>query len=98
MNFKRGAKDLYTNDEKLKLVKVVEKYKRLYEEEVEKNHGKTKYDFKRKKHVEIKPMWGFYSRAVREFYVDMKSVPNDNTDFRRALKIATRALEDIADL
>ena len=35
-------------------MKTVEKYKRQYDEEVEKNPGKTKYNYKRKKHVAIK--------------------------------------------
>ena len=42
MNFKRGANAVYKNDEKLELAKVVEKYKKQYDEEVEKNHGKKK--------------------------------------------------------
>ena len=36
MNFKRGANAVYKNDEKLELVKVVEKYKKLYDEEIDK--------------------------------------------------------------
>ena len=36
MNFKRGANVVYKNDEKLELAKVVEKYKKLYDEEIEK--------------------------------------------------------------
>ena len=36
MNFKRGANAVYKNDEKLELAKVVEKYKKLYDEEIEK--------------------------------------------------------------
>ena len=67
MNFKRGANDIYKNDEKLELAKTVEKYKRLY--------------YKRKRHVAITPKWGFYSNAVREFYADMEDVSNDNPDF-----------------
>ena len=55
MNFKRGANAVYNNDEKLELVKVVEKCKKQYDEEVEKNHGKTKYDYRRKRHVAVKP-------------------------------------------
>lgn len=45
MSFKRGAND-YKNDEKLELGKTVEKYKRQYDKEVEKNRGKTKCDYK----------------------------------------------------
>ena len=46
----------------------------------------------------MKPKWGFYLKAVREFYTDMKDVPNDHPDFQRAIKVATRAFENIADL
>ena len=41
-------KNIYKNSEKLELAKTVEKYKRQYEEEVEKNRGKRKYDYKLK--------------------------------------------------
>ena len=61
---------------------VVEKYKKQHDEEVEKNHGKTKYDYGRKRHVPAKPKWDFYSIAVREFYTDMNDVPNYHPDFQ----------------
>ena len=82
----------------MELAKVVEKYKKNYDENVEKNHWKSKYYNKRKRHVAEKPKWGFYSKAVREFYTDMKHVPNDHQDFQRAIKVATRAIENKADL
>ena len=94
MNFKQGANAVYKNDEKLGLAKVVEKYKKQYDEEVEKDHGKTIYNYRRKRHVAVKPKWGFYLKAVREFYTDMKDVPNDHPDFQRAIKVATRAFEN----
>ena len=74
------------------------KYKKEYDEEVEKNHGKTKYSYRRKRHVAVKPKWGFYSKAVWEFYTDVKDVPNDHPDFQRVIKVVTRAFENIADL
>ena len=98
MNFKWGANAVYKNDEKLELAKVVGKYKKEYDEEVEKNHGKTKYSYRRKRHVAVKPKWGFYSKAVWEFYTDVKDVPNDHPDFQRVIKVVTRAFENIADL
>ena len=36
MNFKRGANAVYKNDEKVELAKVIEKYKKLYDKEIEK--------------------------------------------------------------
>ena len=98
MNFERGANAVYNNDEKLELAKVVEKYKTQCDEEVEKNHGKTKHNYRRKRHVAVKPKKGFYSKAVWEFDTNMKDVPNDHPDFQRAIKVATRAFENIADL
>ena len=41
---------------------------------------------------------GFLSKAVREFYTDIKDVPNDHPDFQGAIKVATRAIENIAGL
>ena len=81
MNFKRGANAVHKNDEKLELAKVVEKCKHQCNEEVEKNHWKTKYDYRQKRHVAVKPKWGFHSKVVREFYTDMKDVPYDYPDF-----------------
>ena len=98
MNFQRGANPLYKNDEKLELAKAVGKHKKQYDEKVEKGHGKTKYDYRRKRHVVVKPKWSFYSKAMREFYTGMKDVPNDHPDFQRAIKVATRAFENIANL
>ena len=38
----------------------------------------------------------FYSKAVREFYTDMKDVPTDHPDFQRAIKVL--AFGNIANL
>ena len=40
----------------------------------------------------------FIFKSSREFYTDMKDVPNDHSDFQRAIKVATRAFENIANL
>ena len=53
MNFKRGVNAVYNNDEKLELAKVVEQYNKQDDEEVEKNHGKTKHNYRRKRHVAV---------------------------------------------
>ena len=45
MKFNRGVNAVYNNDEKLELAKVVEQYNKQYDEEVEKNHGKTKHNY-----------------------------------------------------
>lgn len=95
MSFKRGMKNIYSNDEKLQLAELVEKYKIEYDTEVENNRGKLKYDLKRKKYVPIRPTWGYISRAVREFYVDLKDCASNDPSFRKALKVATRAHNDL---
>ena len=66
MKFER-VKETYTNEEKLELAELVEKYKREYDAVCENNKGKTKWNSRRKKHVPIKPTRGFVARAVREF-------------------------------
>ena len=48
MNFKWQANAVYKNDEKLELAKLIEKYEKQHDEKVEKNHGKRKYDYRRK--------------------------------------------------
>ena len=98
MNFKRGANTVYKTEKKLELAKVVEKYKKQYNEEVEKNYGKTKYNYRRKRQVAVKPKLGFCSKVVWEFYTDMKDVPNYHPDFQWAIKVATCAFENTTDL
>ena len=67
--FVRG-KEKYSLAEKKELGELVEKYKKKYDKEVKALQGKTHYDYKRKKHVPIKPKPGFLATAVREFYSD----------------------------
>ena len=80
------------------LAKTMEKYKGLYNEEVENNRGKTKYDERQKRHVVVRAKWGFHTEAVREFYADLKDALNVNPDFQQGIKVATRAFEGIAEL
>ena len=42
--FKRAERNKYTNEEKLELGELVEKFKEKYDAEVKRNEGKTKYD------------------------------------------------------
>ena len=56
--FIRGDKKRYSNEEKLALAELVKSCKEEYDAEVQRNQGKTKYDYKRKKHVPIKPTKG----------------------------------------
>ena len=68
------------------LGELVEKYKKEYDKEVNALQGKT-YDYKRKKHVPIKPKQGFLATAVRKFYGDLADVKHDN-NLSKALKFA----------
>ena len=62
------------------------------------NEGKTRYDNKRKKHVAIKPTGGYLAKAVREFYPDLAKVKNDDPNFCKAVRFATRCYNEIEQL
>ena len=96
--FKRKDRSTYSNQEKLELAELVEKLKEECDLEVEKNKGKTKYDYKRKRHVPIKPSTGFIAKAVRQFYGDLKDAKNNDVDFVRAVKLASRSYNEIDSL
>ena len=96
--FKRKDRSSYSNQEKLELAELVEKLKEEYDLEVEKIKGKTKYDYKRKRHVPIKPSTGFIAKAVRQFYGDLKNAKNNDVDFARAVKLAWRFYDEIDSL
>jgi hypothetical protein len=40
---------------------------------------------------------GFLAKAVREYYIDLKTLKNSDTAFRNALKVAKRAYELVND-
>ena len=73
--------------EKKELGDLVEKYKKEYDKEVKALQGKT-HDYKRKKHVPIKPKQGFLATAVWEW--NMKHVKHDDKNLSKALKFAKR--------
>ena len=66
--FVRG-KEKYSLAEKKELGELVEKYKKEYDKEVKALQGKTHYDYKRKKHVPIKPKQGFLQQLFESFIV-----------------------------
>ena len=76
--FVRG-KEKYSLAEKKQLGEFVEKYKKEYDKEVKALQGKT-HDYKRKKHVPIKPKHEFLATAVREFYSDLADVKHDDNN------------------
>ena len=87
------GKEKYSLAEKKELGELVEKYKKEYDKEVKTLQGKTHYDYKRKKHVPIKPKQGFLATAVREFYSDLADVKHDDNNLSKALKFAKRCHE-----
>ena len=98
-SFKRKDRSSYSNQEKLELAELVEKMKEEYNLEVEKqNKGKTKYDHKRKRHVPIKPSTGFITKALRQFYGDLKDAKNNDAEFVRAVKLAACSYNEIDSL
>ena len=55
--------------------------------------GKTHCDYKRKKHVPIKPKQGFLATVVREFYSDFADGKHGDNNLSKALKFAKRSHE-----
>ena len=92
----RGTNNLYSNDEKLQLTELVAKRKGEYDAKIAR--GKTHYDAKRKKHVQVKPSSGFITRAVREFYTDLQEAKNDDLEFCKAIKLASQCFNEIEQL
>ena len=64
-------KSIYYKKKKKNLEELVEKLKKEYDEEVKTMDGKTRYDYKTKKHVPIKPKQDFSVAALRKFYTDL---------------------------
>ena len=87
------AKEQYSLSEKRELGELVSKHKEKYDNEVKELEGKTRYDYKRKKHVQLKPQQGFLAAAVREFYTDLSKVKHDDPKLVNALKFAKRCYE-----
>ena len=62
-------REKYSNADKEKLANLVDKYKKLWDEEVEQNKNKPKhYDSKRRKFVHKSVPWGFYTKAIQEMW------------------------------
>ena len=45
-----------------------------------------------------KPSTGFIAKAVRQFYGDLKDAKNNDVDFVRAVKLASRSYNEIDSL
>ena len=90
--FVRG-KEKYSLSEKKQLGELISNHKEKYDKELKELKGKTRYDYKRKKHVPMKPKQGFIAAAVRQFYTDLSKVKHDNPNLVKALKLAKRCYE-----
>ena len=84
-NFAGNSK--FTLFEKRKLAKVVERCKKSYEEECS----------KKRRMVKTKSRDGFYSKAVREYFDDLKNEPSSSSKMRNAIIHARRAYEKFGD-
>ena len=95
MSFRKRKQ--YTLDEKEKLGRLAEKYKREYKELLEEKTKLPKvWNQRRKKMVPqnaAQSGGGYLARAVREAFPSLKNVSHDNQDLKNAIKAAARALE-----
>ena len=89
---------MLSNKDKLALGELLEKYKKEYDAEVKSMEGKTVWDNKRKKHVPVKPKWGYLARSAREFYSNLKNAKHNDPNLDRAIKSASRAFQDLENL
>ena len=85
----------YLLDEKKAFGKLVAKYKTEYDDEVKRLRGKTRWDGKRKQHVDLKPKEGYISKSVRNFCADLKNAKHDDKSFRSASTFAVRCHKSI---
>ena len=98
LNIKMGktfvsCKEKYRKTKKKELGELVEKYKKEYVKKVKVLKGKIHYDYKQKKHVQIKPKQEFLATAVRTFYGDSADVKHDDNNLSKALKFMKRCHE-----
>ena len=92
--FKNSKKQTRTNEEKLEVVEVVEKYEKMYDAELASLKGKTYFDRRRGKHIDKKPTWGIYAKAIREYYCELRDVKHDDRDLKTATTQLKRWCKD----
>ena len=63
--------------------------------EMETLKGKTHWDSKRKRHVQDLPKKGYLSKAVRNFYLNLKEAKSNSQDMKNACKFAKNCLEKL---
>ena len=91
--FKRGEKDKYSLEEKAALGELCMKYKKEYNDKCAELNKMVNWNSKTKKHANRQPNEGFLSRAVREFYPDLKDLKHNDPQLTKALKLGKRCLD-----
>ena len=94
-NFGRDTYRKYSLEERTALGQLCQQYKNQYEEQVVSDKNKVTFNTKKRKHTNIKPKVGWASRAVRDFYPDLKGLRNDDPICRKAKGMAERSLKMI---
>ena len=79
----------YTLYEKQKLAKIVLECKKDYDLEC----AKKRWDSKKKKFVQKAPKEGYVSKAVRQYYSNLKNMPSTDQRFKTALVYAKRCMD-----
>ena len=77
-NFERNKSGKYSLKERTELGNLIKKYKEQYDSLVEENKDKVNYDRQLRQHRKVLPRDGFITKAVREYYDDLKVVKADN--------------------
>ena len=91
-------KSSYSNEERLLLAELVERFKKEHLKEKETLEGKTRCGKKRKKHVPVVTHGNFIVKTVRKFYSNLLDKPNDDPQFHAAHSLATHCLPNIDKL
>ena len=88
-----GKRRQYKIEERYKLAKLVDKFKMEFDEYM-KNPKKEQNTKTKKWHV-VRPTDGYYSKAIRLFYSDIKDLLSSNKRFRQAYDVALRAYKTL---
>ena len=91
----KGSYEKCSLEEQRDLPLKVKECKEEYLVELESLKGKTHWDSKRKCHVQDLPKQGYLSKAVRNFYSDLKEAKFDSQNMKNACKFVKRCLERI---
>ena len=93
--FERGEQKKYSTEEKHELGQLALRYKADYDAKMKelKDSKAISYNEKRKKHTQRMPAEGYVSRAVRDFYPDLKSKKHNDPQLAAAVKLGKRCYD-----